>query len=65
MGNLFANLKLFVCGLLAVAIVLVLMGLCGTLFGGYGTIIGIGCGAAAIAAILHYFGDKLNDETPS
>jgi len=62
MDKVFSNLKLLVKGLIVVAIVLVLMGLCGKFLGGYGLIIGIGAAAAVVAYLIHRFEDKINEK---
>jgi len=61
MDKVMANLKLIAKGLVVVALIFVLVGLCGKFLGAYGTLVGFGLAVGVVAYLIHRFEDKINE----
>lgn len=59
MNSIFSNLKLFAMGLVVVAVLFVLVGLCGKFLGAYGMFVGFGLAAGVIALLVHHYEGKI------
>jgi len=60
MDRVLANLKLFAMGLVVVAILFVLVGLCGKFLGAYGMFVGFGLAAGVVAYLINRYEEKIN-----